>query len=209
MLFRSKALKPDVAALMLTNPSTLGLFESNIEKIAHLVHQNGSYLYYDGANLNALMGIARPGDMGFDMMHINTHKTLSTPHGGGGPGAGPIAVKSFLKDYLPLPRMIKKNNRFQPLTAHKKSIGRIGANYGHIGIILKAYCYILSLGAEGLKQASQTAVLNANYIQNELKDVFKPYFDKLCMHECLLDGSGLPFSVSELPKYLQIGRAHV
>lgn len=184
-----RELTPDVAALMLTNPSTLGLFEENIESITKLIHDNGSLLYYDGANLNALMGIVRPGDMGFDVMHINVHKTLSTPHGGGGPGAGPVGVKTFLREYLP--------GCDNPL-----SIGNVKAFYGHVAVLIRAYCYILTMGAAGLKEASENAVLNANYLQAKLKDFLPPVFDKLCMHECLLNGNKLGISTYSFAKRL-------
>lgn len=183
------ALNPDVAALMLTNPSTLGLFEERIEEIAKLIHDNGSLLYYDGANMNALMGISRPGDMGFDVMHINVHKTLSTPHGGGGPGGGPVGVKAFLKDFL-------------PLSSSPHSIGSVKAFYGHVAVMIRAYCYVLTMGAAGLKEASENAVLNANYLQAQLRDVLPPVFNKLCMHECLLSGNKLAISAYSFAKRL-------
>lgn len=197
-----RELTPDVAALMLTNPSTFGLFEENIKTIAGLLHGNGSLLYYDGANMNALMGLTRPGDMGFDVMHINTHKTLSTPHGGGGPGAGPIGVKAFLADYLPTPVAAKSKEGYVPNAELSHSIGRMKSYFGHVGVLLRAYCYIRTMGAEGLKQASENAVLNANYVQARLKDILPAVFDKLCMHECLLSGSALPVSVYSFAKRL-------
>ncbi len=195
-------LNDKVAAIMLTNPSTLALFEENIEEIASMIHANGSLLYYDGANMNALMGIVRPGDMGFDVMHINVHKTLSTPHGGGGPGAGPVGVKAFLRDYLPTPIVIQKNGLFLPEYELPHSIGSMKAFYGHIAVLIRAYCYILTLGADGLKQASENAVLNANYLQAQLRDFLPPVFDKLCMHECLLSGKKLSVSVYSFAKRL-------
>ncbi len=197
-----KELTPDVAALMLTNPSTLGLFEENIETIASLIHDNGSLLYYDGANMNALMGLARPGDMGFDVMHINVHKTLSTPHGGGGPGGGPVGVKSFLRDYLPAPIAKNANGVFVPEYDLKHSIGSMKAFFGHIAVMVRAYSYILTMGPDGLKEASENAVLNANYIQAELADFLPPVFDKLCMHECLLSGNKLSVSAYSFAKRL-------
>lgn len=197
-----EALSDDVAALMLTNPSTLGLFEEQIEEIAKLIHDNGSLLYYDGANMNALMGISRPGDMGFDVMHINTHKTLSTPHGGGGPGAGPIGVKAFLRDYLPTPIAVHADGKYSPEFELPNSIGSVKAFYAHVSVLIRAYCYILTMGAEGLKQASENAVLNANYIQSELSDFLPPVFDKLCMHECLLSGNKLSISAYSFAKRL-------
>ena len=195
-------LNDKVAAVMLTNPSSLALFEENIEEIAAMIHANGSLLYYDGANMNALMGIVRPGDMGFDVMHINVHKTLSAPHGGGGPGAGPVGVKAFLRDYLPTPIVIQKNGLFLPEYELPHSIGSMKAFYGHVAVLIRAYCYILTLGADGLKQASENAVLNANYLQAQLRDFLPPVFDKLCMHECLLSGKKLSVSVYSFAKRL-------
>jgi glycine dehydrogenase subunit 2 len=196
------ALTPEVAALMLTNPSTLGLFEERIAEIANLIHDNGSLLYYDGANMNALMGIVRPGDMGFDVMHVNVHKTLSTPHGGGGPGAGPIAVKAFLREYLPVPVAARADDTYAPAYDPAHSIGSMKAFYGHIAVLVRAYAYILTMGATGLKEASENAVLNANYIQARLADVLPPVFDKLCMHECLLSGENLSVSAYSFAKRL-------
>ena len=197
-----KEMNGDVAALMLTNPSTLGLFEERIEEIAAMLHANGSLLYYDGANMNALMGLARPGDMGFDVMHINTHKTLSTPHGGGGPGAGPVGVKAFLRDYLPAPIAVNKEGKFSPFYALPYSIGSVKAFYGHIAVLIRAYSYILTMGPDGLKEASENAVLNANYVQARLADFLPPVFDKLCMHECLLSGNFLSVSAYSFAKRL-------
>jgi glycine dehydrogenase subunit 2 len=196
------ALTPDVAALTLTNPSTLGLFEERIEDIAKLIHDNGSLLYYDGANMNALMGIARPGDMGFDVMHINVHKTLSTPHGGGGPGGGPIGVKAFLRDYLPAPIVVCADGTYAPYYDLPHSIGSMKSFYGHIAVMLRAYVYILTMGPTGLKEASENAVLNANYIQAQLADFLPPVFNKTCMHECLLSGNKLSVSAYSFAKRL-------
>jgi len=198
----TKEMNGDVAALMLTNPSTLGLFEERIEEIAAMLHENGSLLYYDGANMNALMGLARPGDMGFDVMHINTHKTLSTPHGGGGPGAGPVGVKAFLRDYLPAPIAVHKDGKFSPEYDLPYSIGSVKAFYGHVAVLIRAYCYILTMGPQGLKEASENAVLNANYVQARLADFLPPVFDKLCMHECLLSGNFLSVSAYSFAKRL-------
>lgn len=197
-----EAIHPGVAAVMLTNPSTLGLFEENIAIIADMAHRNGSLLYYDGANLNALMGIARPGDMGFDVVHINTHKTLSTPHGGGGPGAGPVGVKKPLEPFLPRPVIRKGPDGAFPDFERPASIGRVKIHYGHISVLVRAYAYILTMGAEGLRAASENAVLNANYLQARLRDFLPPVFDKLCMHECLLSGSQLPLSAFSFAKRL-------
>ncbi|MFO0388308.1 MAG: aminomethyl-transferring glycine dehydrogenase subunit GcvPB [Alphaproteobacteria bacterium] len=195
-------LNGDVAAFMLTNPSTFGLFEDRIEEIAKLVHANGALLYYDGANMNALMGITRPGDMGFDVMHINVHKTLSTPHGGGGPGAGPVGVKNFLKDHLPMPLAQGQGDIYSPNYSIPASIGRVKAFHGHVAVLARAFAYIRTMGAEGLKEASENAVLNANYVQARLKDILPPVFDKTCMHECLLSGNKLSISVYSFAKRL-------
>lgn len=184
----------DVACLMLTNPNTLGLFDENIEQIAQIVHRAGGTLYYDGANLNAVMGISRPGDMGFDIVHINTHKTFSTPHGGGGPGAGPVAVSDRIEPFLPVP--VVKRTESQDGAApsfyldydRPKSIGRLKGFYGNFGVLVRAYTYILSLGGDGLKDASETAVLNANYMLARLSDRLDIPFDRLCMHEFVASG---------------------
>ena len=203
-----KELNGDVAALMLTNPSTLGLFEKRIEEIAALIHANGSLLYYDGANMNALMGITRPGDMGFDVMHINVHKTLSTPHGGGGPGGGPVGVKAFLRDYLPVPVAAlsipspQRGREYGPNYSLPHTIGSVKAFYGHIAVMARAYSYILTMGPQGLREASENAVLNANYIQARLRDFLPPVFDTLCMHECLLSGNKLSVSAYSFAKRL-------
>ncbi len=178
----------DIAGLMLTNPNTLGLFDPNIIEIADIVHQAGGLLYYDGANLNAVMGIARPGDMGFDVVHVNLHKTFSTPHGGGGPGAGPVGVKESLVPFLPVPVVEKRNETYFLDSDKPLTIGRIKGFYGNFGIMVRAYTYILSMGADGLKDVSETAVLNANYIAAKLKDVYKLPYNKICMHECVLSG---------------------
>ena len=181
------AVGPDTAGLMLTNPSTLGLFERNIKEIAKIVHEAGGLLYYDGANLNAIMGIVRPGDMGFDVMHINLHKTFSTPHGGGGPGSGPVGVKSHLIPFMPVPRIEEDENEMYYLDYNKpESIGKIKSFYGNFGVIVKAFCYIRSLGGEGLKEASENAVLNANYVMNKLRGVYEIPHDRICMHECVV-----------------------
>ncbi len=196
------ALCDRVAALMLTNPSTLGLFERNIVAIAGMLHGNGSLLYYDGANLNALMGLVRPGDMGFDVIHINTHKTLSTPHGGGGPGAGPVGVKSFLEPYLPVPVIRSEGGRAFPDYDRPDSVGRVRVHYGHTEVLLRALCYMATLGGEGLRTASEHAVLNANYLQAKLGDLLAPVFDQPCMHECLLSGGSLSLSAFDFVKRL-------
>ena len=183
-----EALDDETAGLMLTNPSTLGLFEKNILQISRLVHQAGGLVYYDGANMNAIMGRARPGDMGFDIVHLNLHKTCSTPHGGGGPGAGPVGVRGDLIEYLPYPAVEKKGDSFALDCDRPNSIGKIMGFYGQFGVLARAYTYILTMGAEGLKLASETAVLNANYLQTCLKDHYRLPIDTICKHEFVLSG---------------------
>ncbi len=178
----------DIAGLMLTNPSTLGLFEKNIVEIAELVHEAGGLLYYDGANLNAILGQARPGDMGFDVVHYNLHKTFSTPHGGGGPGSGPVGVKAFLEPFLPAPVISKVEDQYSLDYNRPDTIGRMKGFNGNFGILVRAYTYILSMGSEGLKRASEMAVLNANYMQAKLKDHFNLPVDTICKHEFVLAG---------------------
>jgi glycine dehydrogenase subunit 2 len=179
----------DVAALMLTNPNTLGLFERNIEKVAAIVHGKGGLLYGDGANANAFLGKTRPGDLGFDVIQLNLHKTFSTPHGGGGPGSGPVGVSAGLVDYLPVPRIVKKDSAYVWSENFPDSIGRVRAFYGNFNVIVKAYTYIRSLGAAGLTRATEMAVLNANYIKEKLKPYFELPFDRTCMHECVFSGN--------------------
>ncbi len=182
------AVNDETAALMLTNPNTLGLFDENIEEIAKIVHDAGGLVYYDGANMNAIMGIARPGDMGFDVVHLNLHKTFATPHGGGGPGSGPVGVKDFLVPFLPKPlvELHEENNQYFLDYDRPKSIGKVKGYYGNFGVAVKAYCYIKGVGGEGLKHASENAVLNANYLMRALsKDYYLPY-DQTCMHEFIV-----------------------
>ena len=178
----------DVAALMLTNPNTLGLFERNIEKVAQIVHDKGGLLYGDGANANAFLGKTRPGDLGFDVIHLNLHKTFSTPHGGGGPGSGPVGVAAKLTDYLPIPRIVKKKQEYNWSDKFPDSIGRMRSFYGNFNVVVKAYTYIRSVGAEGLTRATEMAVLNANYIKEKLKPYFDLPYDRVCMHECVFSG---------------------
>jgi len=180
------AVGPDTAALMLTNPSTLGLFESQIREIAQIVHEAGGLLYYDGANANAIMGITRPGDMGFDVVHFNIHKTLSTPHGGGGPGSGPVGVKRDLIPFLPTPVIVCDDGKFRLDMDRPLSIGRMHSFYGNFGVVVRAYAYIRAMGPAGLKQASEDAVLNANYVLSQLKQDYYAPFDQLCKHECIV-----------------------
>ncbi len=194
---------PDIAAFMLTNPSTLGLFEDQIVEIADLLHANGSLLYYDGANLNALMGIVRPGDMGFDVVHVNVHKTFATPHGGGGPGAGPVAVKAHLAAFLPYPVVVRGANGLAAPDAHRPlSIGPIKSFHGHVAVLARAYAYARTMGAEGLCEASMDAVLNANYLQHELRDILPPVYDTWCKHETLLSGAKLRNTARQFAKRL-------
>ncbi|MBI1993878.1 MAG: aminomethyl-transferring glycine dehydrogenase subunit GcvPB [Deltaproteobacteria bacterium] len=175
----------EVAALMLTNPNTLGIFEKNIQAVADVVHKKGGMVYLDGANLNALMGIAKPGDMGVDVLHINLHKTFSTPHGGGGPGAGPVGVKGFLEDYLPVPRIAKSNGNFRLQEDLPKSVGRVRSFFGNFGILVRAYTYIISLGGDGLEETSRMALLNANYLRKKLEGAYHLPYPEPCMHECV------------------------
>lgn len=175
----------DTAGIMVTNPNTLGLFERNIVEIAKVIHAKGGLVYCDGANFNAVMGWSRPGDLGIDVMHLNMHKTFSTPHGGGGPGAGPIAVSETLRPYLPMPRVLKSGGQYHLSSAAPKTIGRVRLGYGNYLILVRALTYILAMGGEGLKEASSVAVLNANYILNRLKDAFHLPFGDSCMHECV------------------------
>ena len=180
----------ETAGLMLTNPSTLGLFDEHIEEIARMFHEVGGLLYYDGANLNAVCGISRPGDMGFDIVHINLHKTFSQPHGGGGPGGGPIAVRRQLEPYLPVPAVARDGKRFRLDYDRPKSIGKVRAFTGPFGVFVRSYAFILAWGRE-LKTMSEDAVLNANYLLARLKGAYELPFDRLCMHEFVLSARGL------------------
>jgi len=191
---RAKA-DEDVACLMLTNPNTLGVFDRNISEIASIVHGVGATLYYDGANLNAVVGVSRPGDMGFDIVHFNLHKTFTQPHGGGGPGSGPIAVSDRMEPYLPRPQVVRRDDGSYDLDHDRpKSIGRLRGFQGNFGTFVRSYAYIRSLGAEGLKEMSETAVLNANYLLALLKrrgvaEYLPVAYDRLCMHEFVLSGA--------------------
>ncbi|MFC1852712.1 aminomethyl-transferring glycine dehydrogenase subunit GcvPB [candidate division CSSED10-310 bacterium] len=184
----NQAMSEDVAAIMITNPNTLGLFETEIEQIAALVHQKGGLVYCDGANMNALLGISRPGDMGIDVLHLNLHKTFSTPHGGGGPGSGPVAVQKQLQPFLPVP-VIDRDAQgcFFLSPGDERSIGKISTFLGNFAVAVKAYTYINSLGPAGLKKVSQIAVLNANYVRQTLKPTYHIPFDTLCKHECVFN----------------------
>ncbi len=180
-------LTPEVAAIMMTNPNTLGIFEENVLEISKLMHANGSLLYYDGANFNAIMGHSNPKLMGFDVVHLNLHKTFATPHGGGGPGAGPVGVVEKLKDFLPAPVIAFDGQKYFRNYNIPYSIGQVKAFYGNFGVLVRAYAYILMMG-ENLKKASENAVLNANYIKEKLKGEYKLPYDVPCMHEFVLSG---------------------
>jgi len=187
---------PQTAGLMLTNPNTIGVFEKDIGEIAGIIHDSGGLLYYDGANLNAIMGISRPGDMGFDVMHMNLHKTFSTPHGGGGPGSGAVGVKEKLTELLPVPRIVKaKDGRFDLNYNLPRSIGKVHGFYGNFGVLVRAYTYICALGKEGLRRTSETAVLNANYIAHHISQIrgfslpYSPNTPR--MHECVISAENL------------------
>lgn len=185
-----KKLTDEVAAVMLTCPDTLGIFNPRIKEITDLAHGVGALTYYDGANLNAMLGKCRPGDIGFDVVHINLHKTFATPHGGGGPGAGPVGVSEKLVDFLPIARVIKRHDGTFALDYHRhKSIGYIAPFYGNFGVILKAYAYIMLLGKKGLIEATEYAVLNANYCRARLKEYYDIPYDRICMHECVFSAS--------------------
>ena len=184
-------LSPRTSALMLTNPNTLGLFEREILDIAELVHSTGAMLYYDGANLNAFMGICRPGDMGFDAVHMNLHKTFTTPHGGGGPGAGPVGVKSELIPFLPSPTVERKNGELTLDYKRPQSIGRVRSFYGNFGMLVRAYTYILAMGGDGLTQAAQDAVLSANYLRKLVDGDLEMPHDGPCMHEFVASAHAL------------------
>ena len=184
-----RVVNENTAAIMLTNPNTLGIFEKNIMDIREIVHEAGGLLYYDGANLNAIMDKVRPGDMGFDAVHLNLHKTFTGPHGGGGPGSGPVGVKKELASYLPKPMVIKDGDTFKYDNDIENSIGRVKPFYGNFGIYLRAYTYIRTMGAQGLKEVSEAAVLNANYIKARLKDRYEIPYEQYCKHEFVLSGS--------------------
>jgi len=189
------AVSERTAGLMLTNPNTLGIFEKNIEEIARIVHEAGGLLYYDGANLNPILGKARPGDMGFDIVHMNIHKTFGTPHGGGGPGAGPVGVSEELAKFLPVPRIVCDGEHYSLDYDKQYSIGKIRSFYGNVAVLLKAYAYILSLGCEGLREVAEVSVLNANYLMKKLKEIkglMLPYnSEKPRMHECVFSAKPL------------------
>ena len=184
------AVGPDTAGLMLTNPNTVGIFDPNILEITKIVHDAGGLCYYDGANLNAVMGVVRPGDMGFDCIHMNLHKTFATPHGGGGPGSGPVGCKAMLAQFLPSPHVEEKDGKFV-FAAPEHTMGQVRSFYGNFLVVVKALAYLITLGKEGIPEAAQNAVLNANYLMQALKGAYEPAYDRICMHEFVLDLSKL------------------
>ena len=192
----------ETAAIMLTNPNTLGMFEKDILKITEIVHKKGGLVYCDGANFNAIMGIAKMGDMGIDVMHINLHKTFSTPHGGGGPGAGPVCIKHILEPYLPAPVVEKVGSKYQLNADRPKSIGRMKSFNGNFGMLLRAYAYIRTLGPQGIREAARSAVLNANYIRAKLKDTFYLPFTGPTLHECVFNDKGQGITTLDFAKAL-------
>ncbi len=181
-------LDQEVAALMVTNPNTLGFFETNIAEVADLIHGVGGLVYMDGANMNALLGISRPGDFGIDIAHLNLHKTFGTPHGGGGPGSGPLVVKKALSPFLPVPVIVKEGEKYRLEEDRPQSIGRIHGFYGNFGVMVKAYCYILLAGPEGLREIAECATINANYLLAKLRRYFEVPYDGFCKHEFVLSG---------------------
>ncbi|HUU04846.1 MAG TPA: aminomethyl-transferring glycine dehydrogenase subunit GcvPB [Patescibacteria group bacterium] len=195
-------LKPDVAALMMTNPNTLGIFESNINAIADALHANGSLLYMDGANLNALLGIVRPGDLGVDVMHLNLHKTFATPHGGGGPGSGPVGVAAHLLPFLPLPRVKKNKDRYEVVYDDPRSIGRVKNFYGQFLVMVRALAYLLALGRENIRRVAEDAVLNANYIRKKLEGVLDLPYPAPSLHEVVFSDKDLPVKTLDIAKRL-------
>jgi glycine dehydrogenase subunit 2 len=184
-----EAIRPEVAGLMLTCPNTLGLFNPHVKEICDAVHSVDGLVYYDGANLNALLGRCKPGDLGFDVVHVNLHKTFATPHGGGGPGAGPVGVCEKLVEYLPVPWIVKDDGAFKLDWDHPDSIGKIAAYHGSFGVVLRAYAYMLRLGRQGMLDVSEAAVLNANYIRRKLADHYALPFAQVCKHECVFSAS--------------------
>jgi glycine dehydrogenase subunit 2 len=180
-----------LAGIMMTNPNTLGLFEEDILEISRAIHEAGGLLYYDGANLNAIVGKVRPGDMGFDVVHLNLHKTFSTPHGGGGPGAGPVLVSETLLPYLPVPDVVKRDDGYHLENNRPDSIGRLSGFYGNVAVMVRAYAYLLTMGRDGLARVGELAVLNANYLKERLKKSYDLPYQRLCKHEFVLSASRL------------------
>ena len=185
-----RAMDDDVAALMITNPNTLGLFEREIVHVAQAVHERGGLVYLDGANLNALMGVAKPAHMGADVLQINLHKTFSTPHGGGGPGAGAVGVREVLVPYLPTPRLVRDDGQLRWSEAFPKTIGRVRSFHGNFGMLVRAFAYLLAMGGDGLTEATHMAVLSANYIRRRLEGVYHAPYPGVCMHECVFSDKG-------------------
>ncbi len=195
----AEVMDEDTAGIMITNPNTLGLFEEHIQEITDIVHAKGGLVYGDGANMNAIMGYVKPGEIGIDVLHFNLHKTFSTPHGGGGPGSGPVVVTKKLAQFLPFPIVIKENDKYSLFEDMPDSIGRMHTFYGHFNVMVKAYAYILSMGAEGLKNVSELAVLNANYIKESLKETLNLPYDRSCMHECVFnDAKQAPYHITTM-----------
>jgi len=193
------AMDEETAGIMVTNPNTLGLFEEHIKEICEIVHNKGGLVYCDGANMNAVMGIVDMNEIGIDVLHLNLHKTFSTPHGGGGPGSGPVCVNKKLEPFLPVPRIVEQNGTYNLSEDIPETIGKLDTFHGHFGVMLRAYSYIMSLGAEGLKKVSQLAVLNANYIKEQLKGVYHLPHDRPCMHEAVFNDKNLePHKVTTL-----------
>ena len=187
------------AAMMVTNPNTLGVFEQDIVLASEILHEKGAFVYLDGANMNALLGVAKPGNMGADVLHLNLHKTFSTPHGGGGPGAGPVIARGALADYLPVPRVVGKGGSYELSCAFPRSIGRVHAFYGNFGMLVRAWAYILSLGGDGLRRMTEMAILNANYVRARLADVLEIAYDEPCLHECVFSERSLaPLGIKTL-----------
>lgn len=185
-----KSIGPEVALVMITNPNTLGLFEENLKEIQNLAHENGTLMYCDGANMNAMLGISKPAEQGFDMIHLNLHKTFSTPHGGGGPGAGALGVKSFLSEYLPVPRIVRRDDKYDLDYSKENSVGRIHSSYGNFGILVRALSYIKGWGNE-IRKVSENAILNANYLLSLLKDQYHLPYDRKCAHEFVISAKNI------------------
>ena len=185
----------DVVGIMITNPNTLGIFDENILEITKTIHDYGGLCYLDGANMNPMLGVVKPEDFGIDIIHLNLHKTFSTPHGGGGPGSGPVGVIKELEPFLPNPRIIKKNDKLE-FEQSKESIGKVHSFYGNFGILLRAYSYIRSIGASGLRNVAQNAVLNANYMKEKLKKHYHLPYDRICQHEFVIDDSSMPNGIT-------------
>ena len=186
-----KAVGEDTAGLMLTNPNTVGIFEKDILEISRVVHEAGGLIYYDGANLNPIMGIVRPGDMGFDVVHLNLHKTFSTPHGGGGPGSGPVGCKDILAPFLPTPHVVYKDSKYSLESTGPDSIGKMRSFYGNFLVNIKALTYVMTLGCEGIREAAENAVLNANYLMKKIDDLYEIAYKGTCMHEFVITLEGM------------------